>query len=125
MTERLLQDVFDAGVFPRVGVSCLCPAMVNTNILNQSKYEENRGERIPTAAEIDAFARVPGTLSPTAVANVVYDAIRKGNVLYINTHSVITDFAIRARAETVCKAVVPVGQIRRNAKALRGPVSKL
>jgi|EP00945_MAST-04E_sp_MAST-4E-sp1_P004427 NAD(P)-dependent dehydrogenase (short-subunit alcohol dehydrogenase family) len=125
VTERLLQDVFNADVFPRVGVSCLCPAMVVTNILNQSKYEENHGERLPTAAEIDTFARMPGALSPAAVAEAVFDAIRKGDVLYINTHSMITDFAIRARAEAVCKAVVPVGQIRRNAKALRGAMSKL
>lgn len=125
VTERLLQDIFDADVFPQIGVSCLCPAMVVTNILNQSKYEANRGERAPTADEVNAFSRMPGAIKPDAVAEAVYDALRKGDILYINTHAAVTDFAIRARADTVCKASVPVAQLRKNAKALRGAMSKL
>jgi NAD(P)-dependent dehydrogenase (short-subunit alcohol dehydrogenase family) len=125
VTERLLQDVYEAGVYPRVGVSCLCPAMVNTNILDQAKYVQNKGEKSVGAEAIKAFASLPGCLSPTAVADAVYEALRKGNVLYINTHAAITDFAIRARAESVCDAVVPVSQVRANAKVLRGPMSKL
>jgi len=92
-----------------IGVSVLCPALVNTRIMESERNRPDggdpSGERIvsPEAAGFDqAFrAALASGLDPKAVAKAVVDAI-KSRRLYIITHDE-TEVRIRTRLERMLR----------------------
>lgn len=88
-----------------IGVTALCPGLVNTRIYES---ERNRPARLRTAS--GAAAETPqmqavaadlfaNALSPAAVAEQVFDAIREQRLYQVTTPNY--DDAIRARAEAL------------------------
>ncbi len=88
----------------RIGVSVLCPGLVNTNILDSARnWPEEFGPR-PTdkrdPAEVAALRQMmAGAMSPAAVAEGVFNAIRSDQ-LYVLTHPEY-DNMIRERMDAI------------------------
>merc|ERR1711879_113926 len=101
VTEGLLQDLRIAKIFPTVATSVLCPGFVQTNIFDQSKYVQS-GAAPPAANVAKAFAKMPGSIPTSEVADMVFEAIHKQD-LYINTHPQSVQEAVRSRAEGIIK----------------------
>ena len=125
LTERLAQDFFDAGVYPTVSASVLCPAFVATNIYDQSKYAES-GSSKPRQGAAQVFGKLPGSIAPGAVADAVFDGVRRG-LLYINTHPDELAVAVTRRAQRLIAAEVPVREMetRRQLVRMQQKLSKL
>ena len=105
ISETLWHELRTSG--SKVGVTVLCPGLVNTGILDSSR---NRPERLlgraarePTPAEEARWQAIrdlySAALSPDAVADMVYDAVLEDR-LYILTDDAF-DEAIRTRHEDV------------------------
>ena len=80
LSEALLLEVANQGV----GVSVLCPGLVNTNLITQSSAL--RADRVRTGKNHDQPAPdVASGISPELVGEQVIDAVREGG-FYIITH---------------------------------------
>jgi NAD(P)-dependent dehydrogenase (short-subunit alcohol dehydrogenase family) len=106
LSESLARELKDAGI----GVSVLCPMIVNTNI-NQSERNRpadmrNPGPQRETLAEASmTFTRA---IEPSDVANMVVAGIRE-KALYILTHPESRD-PLRRRAERLDRAAERVAK---------------
>lgn len=80
LSEALLLEVADKGV----GVSVLCPGLVNTNLITQS-FAVRPEEFNPGIDHRQPAPDVASGISPLAVGAQVLDAVREGN-FYIITH---------------------------------------
>lgn len=80
LSEALLMEVADKGV----GVSVLCPGLVNTNLITQS-FAVRPEEFNPGIDHRQPAPDVASGISPLAVGSQVLDAVREGN-FYIITH---------------------------------------
>lgn len=100
LAESLRKDLRSTGI----GVSVLCPMIVNTNIENSTRNrpKDLGGPAITsfTDEEKSYFGRI---LTADSVAELVLKGIM-GNRLYIHTHKEVEKY-IRARAERVLMAV--------------------
>ena len=80
LSEALLMEVADQGV----GVSVLCPGLVNTNLISQSFAM--RPDALDTGIDHQQPAPdVASGISPLAVGEQVLDAVREGS-FYVITH---------------------------------------
>jgi NAD(P)-dependent dehydrogenase (short-subunit alcohol dehydrogenase family) len=80
LSEALLMEVADKGV----GVSVLCPGLVNTNLITQS-FAVRPEALNPGIDHRQPAPDVASGISPLAVGNQVLDAVREGS-FYIITH---------------------------------------
>lgn len=97
-----------------VGVSCLCPGWVNTNIAdsrrNQPEWSMRPAEEVEQSAEqiarMDAVRDLlRGGMEPAAVADLVHDAILSKKFWIFTTHDF--DVLIRTRHENIDSATNP------------------
>ena len=93
MSESLYRDFHRVGA--KLGVTCLCPGVVNTGIINATRNRPadmlNEGEQprdVETQARIAAWAQ--SGWQPAEVAEMVMDAIR-ANQLYLRTDDDMND----------------------------------
>jgi len=106
LTETLLQDLYNRGVFPQVGASVLCPHVVKTNIFDQSKYQQSKTKKMVDSKYNQTkkmFFSAPGAIEPSVLANTVFESIRKQD-LYINTHPDQTRELVFGRAKDIMYA---------------------
>ncbi|MBK6739491.1 MAG: SDR family NAD(P)-dependent oxidoreductase [Haliea sp.] len=80
LSEALLMEVADKGV----GVSVLCPGLVNTNLITQS-FAVRPEDLNPGIDHRQPAPDVASGISPLAVGAQVLDAVREGS-FYIITH---------------------------------------
>lgn len=86
LSESLLMEIADKGV----GVSVLCPGLVDTNLITQSSAV--RPKELESGIDHDQPAPdVAAGMSPLVVGNQVIDAVREGG-FYIITHDDYRDF---------------------------------
>jgi len=105
LSESLYLELRGTGV----GVSCLCPELVDTRIFESTRNAPAElGLRPPASLAIDQIAALMGTvaMSPAAVAGEVVDAIHSGR-FWILTHP-ITRMRARRRAESIENGENPV-----------------
>jgi NAD(P)-dependent dehydrogenase (short-subunit alcohol dehydrogenase family) len=101
ISEAAYANLKDMGA--NVGVTVLCPGVVRTNIIHA---ERNRPESLRSGEAVspEGAARVistiyPNALSPEAVADQVFDAVRDGQFYLLTSDSY--DEAIRTRTEAI------------------------
>lgn len=96
LSESLYLELRGTGV----GVSCLCPELVDTRIFESTRNAPKAlGLRPPASLAIDQIAQMMGTvaMSPAAVAAEVVEAVRAGR-FWIVTHPVTRERARRRHA---------------------------
>ena len=109
LSETLHHELAERGA--KVRVSVLCPGFVNTRIMESAR---NRPEHLPPPSPRDDASEarweairelVPAGLSPVAVADAVFAAVREDR-LYILTHPEGKE-AVRTRMEDILLDRVP------------------
>jgi NAD(P)-dependent dehydrogenase (short-subunit alcohol dehydrogenase family) len=101
MSESLRRDFARRGA--RIGVTCLCPTLVNTGIIAAYRNrppELLERETIPDAAELERLRTAAARgLAPADVAELVVRAIRENEFYVLTNRSV--DERIRERMEAI------------------------
>lgn len=98
LSEALLLEVAEHGV----GVSVLCPGLVNTNLITQSAAV--RPKSVQSGIEHDQPAPdVASGISPLVVGEQVLDAVREGG-FYVITHDDYRDL-IKMRQDAIVDAI--------------------
>jgi NAD(P)-dependent dehydrogenase (short-subunit alcohol dehydrogenase family) len=109
LSETLYHELAERGA--KVKVSVLCPAIVNTRIMESAR---NRPGHLPTAEPLDPASRarwetlrqlVPTGMPPGQVADAVFQALRRDQ-FYIFTHPERKE-AIRTRMEDILQERSP------------------
>ena len=107
LSESLYQEL--AGLGHNIGVSVLCPGLVNTNIMES---ERNRPEDLPSEPppdhipedvqqRIDAFrGLLKSGYQPSEVADAVFNGVREGKLYVVPAQPMIKD-GIRRRLDNV------------------------
>lgn len=107
LSECLYHDLRAAGA--EIGVSVLCPAYVNTNIVDSGRHRPPElSESNPLAAEYEARVRKAvrsGRLSAAEVARITVDAV-KADRFYILTHPKIKG-AVEWRMQDILEERAP------------------
>ena len=106
LSEQLYYELGRAG--HNVGVSVLCPGLVNTNIYDsgrnrQAEYGEAANAAAPESEQVRAVINAirPTMIQPSEVAELVFEAVRTRNLYIVPTGSENLDKALRARLEDV------------------------
>jgi NAD(P)-dependent dehydrogenase (short-subunit alcohol dehydrogenase family) len=101
MSESLRRDFARRGA--RIGVTCLCPTLVNTGIVKAFRNrpaELLEPDTIPSAEELKHLeTEAARGLAPEAVAELVVEAVRQDEFYVITNHSV--DESIRERMDAI------------------------
>jgi NAD(P)-dependent dehydrogenase (short-subunit alcohol dehydrogenase family) len=98
LSETLYHDLAERGA--QVGVSVLCPGIVNTRILESARNRPAEVGAPPAGPRWDALRQlVPAGMPPAQVADAVFAAVREGR-FYVLTHPEGKE-AVRARLEDV------------------------
>jgi NAD(P)-dependent dehydrogenase (short-subunit alcohol dehydrogenase family) len=103
LTETLAQEL--ALENSKVGVSALCPGPIRTNIRNSSRNRPQAlagGKLLDVDLERSDFGAGLRWMEPTAVGDLVVEAIRRGD-LYVITHPEMLD-AVEQRFRAVTDA---------------------
>jgi NAD(P)-dependent dehydrogenase (short-subunit alcohol dehydrogenase family) len=115
LSEQLYFELGRAG--HKVGVSVLCPGLVNTNIYDsgrnrQPEYGDAANPSTATAEQIRAFMDTlrPTMIQPADVAEMVFEAVRTRNLYVVPTGSEQLDAALKARLENVVERRNPAIQ---------------
>ena len=106
LSEQLFYEFGRGG--HKLGVSVLCPGLVNTNIYDsgrnrQPEYGAAANTAAPEAAQVRTFidAIRPTMLQPSDIAEMVFEAVRTRNLYIVPTGSENLDKAVRSRLENV------------------------
>ncbi|MBV9169851.1 MAG: SDR family NAD(P)-dependent oxidoreductase [Chloroflexi bacterium] len=103
MSESLRMDLQRRGAWGRLGVTCLCPTLINTDIYTGWRHrpEALRDEEpAPSEAELERLRGVYATgLPPEHVADLLLEAVLQNEFYVIPNHSV--DTRIRERMEEI------------------------
>jgi NAD(P)-dependent dehydrogenase (short-subunit alcohol dehydrogenase family) len=109
VTEGLVKEFQALELFPTLCASVLLPGFVHSNIYDQSKYTQS-GEKPLSSSELSIadkqFAQIPGVISASTTADIVFDAIRNQD-LYILTHPGIAALATQERSKNIVAKKVP------------------
>ena len=109
-----------------VGVSVLCPGMVNTNIINAERHrpEELSNGQVARTPEMQAGlaafkAAMQASTPPSEVADIVFEGIRKGQ-FYILTHPEYLE-VVKLRTDSILREENPQSPLEALARVtLRG-----
>ncbi len=106
ISEQLYFELGRAG--HNIGVSVLCPGLVNTNIYDsgrnrQAEYGDPAVPQTATAEQIRAFMDTlrPNMIQPSDIAEMVFQAVTSRNLYIVPTGSEGLDAALKARLENV------------------------
>jgi len=101
-----------------IGVSVLCPGLVNTNIYDsgrnrQAEYGEAANAPAPEAQQVRSFIDTlrPTMLQPAEIAEMVFEAVRTRNLYIVPTGSENLEKALKARLENVVERRNPELQV--------------
>jgi NAD(P)-dependent dehydrogenase (short-subunit alcohol dehydrogenase family) len=129
LTEVLLNDFQRVNKELHPGAlwcSVMCPAFVDTNIFNQTKYKQV-GHKMSAEEEEKshrAFAKLPGSIPPAQVARDTFDSIRARH-FYILPHPLVAEQIVKERATTIlAKAAPSAGQLVNPLQWLGGAAAK-
>lgn len=109
VTEALVAEFQALELFPAVSASVLCPGFVATNIMDQSQYTESGVKPLSVeqrATRAASFSKISGSISPSEVANIVFEGIRKQD-FYILTHPDMAAMLVQDRAAQIIAQSVP------------------
>ena len=97
-----------------IGVSVLCPGLVNTNIYDsgrnrQAEYGAAANAPAPEAEQVRTFLNAlrPNMIQPSDIADMVFEAVRTRNLYIVPTGSENLDNALKARMENVVERKNP------------------
>ena len=99
MSESLRRDFARRG--SRLGVTCLCPTLINTNLFTAFRNRPaDLREPEPSAEEVEHLRQaVAQGMAPEDVAEMVLQAVRENEFYVVTNHSV--DDRIRERLEAI------------------------
>ncbi len=104
LTETLFRELQAAG--SNVGVSVLCPGVIETDIVRSTRNWPARLGAAPDVAPIEGFPEFDEVMAPSRVAEIVFEAIGARR-FWIVTHAEQYAAAIRARAEGIIAGLDP------------------